>query len=291
MARYLDPKNDVPFLRIFGRNPDLLISFLNALIPFEEGRVIKTVEYFPIESIKSFPLDRYSTITVRCKDNFDRQFIVAIQIFFHNMFTGQIRFNSSGVSIVQLDNRDYTPPYPLYLLMILNDILPQIEDANFYHHYLTVNMKNSNDAVKGIELVLIELPKFKPETFSNRKMATLWLRFLREVHEGVIDVDAELLENENICKAIDLCVEYTFSHAEMYAYENCWDNVRTQVANAIEFSEKGKMEEKMEGEMKERIEVIINSQKAGLPIDLIATITKLTPEEVIEILTKKNQNL
>jgi hypothetical protein len=37
-------------------------------------------------------------------------------------------------------------------------------------------------------------------------------------------------------------VEYTFSHAEMDAYERCWDNVRTDVANAIEFSENGKAE-------------------------------------------------
>jgi hypothetical protein len=28
MARYLDPKNDLPFKRIFGEHPDLLKSFL-----------------------------------------------------------------------------------------------------------------------------------------------------------------------------------------------------------------------------------------------------------------------
>ncbi|MDR3188055.1 MAG: Rpn family recombination-promoting nuclease/putative transposase, partial [Prevotellaceae bacterium] len=33
MARYLDPKNDLTFKRIFGEHPDLLISFLNALMP------------------------------------------------------------------------------------------------------------------------------------------------------------------------------------------------------------------------------------------------------------------
>ncbi|MDR2809813.1 MAG: Rpn family recombination-promoting nuclease/putative transposase, partial [Tannerellaceae bacterium] len=33
MAHYLDPKNDLVFKRIFGEHPDLLISFLNALMP------------------------------------------------------------------------------------------------------------------------------------------------------------------------------------------------------------------------------------------------------------------
>jgi hypothetical protein len=38
MAHYLDPKNDFIFKRIFGEHPDLLISFLNALMPLEPGK-------------------------------------------------------------------------------------------------------------------------------------------------------------------------------------------------------------------------------------------------------------
>ncbi|MDR1097863.1 MAG: Rpn family recombination-promoting nuclease/putative transposase, partial [Tannerella sp.] len=38
MARYLDPKNDLPFKRIFGEHRDLLKSFLNALMPLEEDQ-------------------------------------------------------------------------------------------------------------------------------------------------------------------------------------------------------------------------------------------------------------
>jgi hypothetical protein len=45
MARYLDPKNDLVFKRIFGEHEDLLLSFLNALMPLEKGRVIKSLTY------------------------------------------------------------------------------------------------------------------------------------------------------------------------------------------------------------------------------------------------------
>ena len=44
MPRYLDPKNDFTFKRIFGEHPDLLISFLNALMPLEENQLIESVE-------------------------------------------------------------------------------------------------------------------------------------------------------------------------------------------------------------------------------------------------------
>jgi hypothetical protein len=40
MARYLDPKNDVVFKKIFGQNPHLLMSFLNSQLRFEDGAFI-----------------------------------------------------------------------------------------------------------------------------------------------------------------------------------------------------------------------------------------------------------
>ena len=32
--RYLDPKADLTFKKVFGEHPDLVISLLNALLPF-----------------------------------------------------------------------------------------------------------------------------------------------------------------------------------------------------------------------------------------------------------------
>ena len=34
-TRYLDPKSDLTFKKVFGEHPDLVISFLNALLPFK----------------------------------------------------------------------------------------------------------------------------------------------------------------------------------------------------------------------------------------------------------------
>ena len=33
--RYLDPKADLTFKKVFGEHPDLVISLLNALLPLE----------------------------------------------------------------------------------------------------------------------------------------------------------------------------------------------------------------------------------------------------------------
>ena len=51
MARYLDPKNDLTFKRIFGEHPDLLVGFLNAMMPLAADRQIAEVEYLPAEQV------------------------------------------------------------------------------------------------------------------------------------------------------------------------------------------------------------------------------------------------
>ena len=37
MAKYLDPKADLTFKKVFGEHADLLKSFLNALLPLKTG--------------------------------------------------------------------------------------------------------------------------------------------------------------------------------------------------------------------------------------------------------------
>ena len=43
--RYLDPKADLTFKKVFGEHPDLVISLLNALLPFKtKEEEIESVE-------------------------------------------------------------------------------------------------------------------------------------------------------------------------------------------------------------------------------------------------------
>ncbi len=57
--KYLDPKSDLTFKRVFGRHPHLLISFLNALLPLEEGRIVQSIEYLPAELAPETPLQKH----------------------------------------------------------------------------------------------------------------------------------------------------------------------------------------------------------------------------------------
>ena len=308
MARYLDPKNDLTFKRIFGEHPHLLINFLNAIMPFEKGRYIEEIQYLPTELVPENPSKKDSIVDVRCKDNYQRQFIIEMQVFWQEAFYNRIIFNAGKAYVKQLDKKeDYNLLQPVYTLAILNENFDH-KTENFYHYFQIVNRENTEEVIPGLEFVLVELPKFCPQSWEHRKLAALWLRFLSEVDENMKSLPSELQENEFIRQAAELCEESAFTPEQLAVYDRYWDSVRIEktIRNAslregeeigIEIGMKKGEEigikkgeviglEKGEsiGEIKKTKKVVINSHHNGISVDMIATITNLTVEQVKEIL-------
>jgi predicted transposase/invertase (TIGR01784 family) len=300
MPRYLDPKNDLPFKRVFGEHPDLLKSFLNALMPLTEEQQIESLEYLPTEQVPDNPVKKNSIVDVRCRDKQGRQFIVEMQMLWTPSFAKRLLYYASKTYVRQLDRTEnYSELSPVYALAILNDIFDK-ETPECYHHYQLFNRLNMDDAIRGIELVMVELPKFRPESFAHRRMAELWLRFLREVEEDATDISADLREDADICRAIDLCEEGAFTEAELSAYEDFWDVVRTEktlLADGISEGEakgeaKGRAEGLAEGEAKGRAEglaegltgVVLNGKRSGFSLAQLQGLTGLSEEKILEIL-------
>ncbi|MDR0575497.1 MAG: Rpn family recombination-promoting nuclease/putative transposase [Tannerella sp.] len=287
MKRYLDPKNDYVFKCVFGKHPDLLLSFLNALMPFEPDRRIESLEYIPNEMVPENPAKKHSVVDVRCKDNYGRHFIVEMQMDWSDAFPSRMLFNASKAYVQQLKRKEYYDELqPVYALGILNENYDR-KTEEFYHRYQFVNRKHPDDVIKGMEVILIELPKFRIESWVDRKMSVLWLRFLREVREGV-EISADLLENEIIRQALDICEESAFTDEELAIYDKYWDDIRTQKTLLREREAKGRAEGKEEGREEGREEsltnVVRNSKLNGLSLEQIQAITGLAEDRILEIL-------
>lgn len=90
--------------------------------------------------------------------------------------------------------------------------------------------------IDGLQLVFIELPKFQPQSFSDKKMQVLWLRFLTEINEHTMEAPDELLENPEVRQALKIVEVAAYSPGEMRAYDKFWDAVST--ARTLEYARK-----------------------------------------------------
>jgi predicted transposase/invertase (TIGR01784 family) len=92
--KYLDPKNDVIFKKIFGQHPNILRSFLNSMLPLPERQEIVELEYLSSEMIPETYLEKFTSVDVRCKDKTGRQFLVEMQMNWTTAFKQRVLFNA-----------------------------------------------------------------------------------------------------------------------------------------------------------------------------------------------------
>ena len=223
MAKYLDPKADVTFKKVFGEHKNLIISFLNALLPLDEGKRIESIEYLPSELVPRTPIDKDTSVDVRCEETGGRKFIVEMQMNWRASFRRRVLFNASKAYVTQLPKGgEYKLLQPVYSLNLVNDTFePDMEE--YYHYYRLVHYLHSDKVLEGLHLVFVELPKFKARNLVEKKMSVLWLRFLTEIGEETKEAPRDLVDNPQVNQALGILEESAYSAAEMYAYDRFWD--------------------------------------------------------------------
>jgi predicted transposase/invertase (TIGR01784 family) len=223
-------------------------------------------------------------VDVKCTDQYGRVFIVEMQMQWSENFSKRLLFGASKAYVEQLDKgEDYGSLCPVYGVGILNDTFDK-ESDDWFHHYRTVNIQKTERVLEGLELVFIELPKFKPQTWVQRKMGVLWLRFLREINEKTQDVDAAFLEQPDLSKALELSQESSYTKGELAAYDKYWDALSVEKTFKVDSFNAGIKEGIQEGiekgREKEKKEIAKSCISHGLDDATISGITGLSKDEV-----------
>ena len=250
--KYCDPRYDVTFKKVFAQHKELMVSFLNALLPLVGDRQIEAIEYLTPEMIPEVPNVKFSVVDVQCTDKAGRKFLVEMQMVWSDEFQSRVLFNASKAYVSQLEKgKGYKLLQPVYSLNIVNDIFETDLPADeYYHYYQLVHERHSEKVIKGLHIAFVELPKFKPRSATEKQMLNLWLRFLTEINEGTKEVPKELLDNPLTLKAVKLMEESGMSDRERYMYEKNLDNVRIEQALMRESKEKGLAEGERIGRVK-----------------------------------------
>ena len=142
----------------------------------------------------------------------------------------------------------------------------------FIHNYKIVHDKDSKKVINGLHFTFIELPKFKPQSMLEKRMAVLWLRFLTEINASTDQVPEELTENPEINKALAELKVTAFTDAELRAYDKALDNIRVERTLLNDRYKKG---------LEKGIEKVAKMMLLGkLPDDQIISYTGLTQEQI-----------
>lgn len=261
------------------------MSLLNALLPLAEDAPITSIEYETPEMIPERYGGKNSVVDVRCRDARGRRFLVEMQMNWDEEFKKRVIMNASKAVMKQVGKAElFTLIQPVFSLNLLNDKMEGEAGDEFYHDYAILNVDHPECSLDYLRFVFVELPKFKPRNVLEKKMAVLWLRFLTEINEDTDEVPAELLENEDISKALSIVEKSAMTESQLYNYERFWDAVNRERVLTEGRYEKGRLEGRQEGRQEgrreEKEEIARNLKGMNLPIADIAKATGLTSEEI-----------
>ena len=297
--RYLDPKADLTFKKVFGEHPDLVISLLNALLPLKKGEEIQSVEYLTPFHAPDNLFFNENVVNVKCTNNNGSHFFVQIQTFWAPSFSLHVKPNSSKAYISKLGKRiGMNYQEPVFSLNLVREIVDADVD-NYYHFYDIVQDDLTERIIDNFHLVFVELPKFTPHTMGEKRMQVLWLRYLTEIDGYMETVPQELLDIPEINKAMEVVEESAYTPEQLLGYDKFWDIIRTENtlynSGVRQGMEKGRLEGREEGRL-EGMELGVqkgrkeglrqtarNLKSMGLGIADIQKATGLSEEEICNL--------
>jgi predicted transposase/invertase (TIGR01784 family) len=218
---FINPKIDFAFKKIFGSegSKDILISFLNALI-YEEQPVIEDLEILnpylapKIRGVKNTYLDIKAKIT-DAETGEQRTVIIEMQVLNVEGFEKRILYNAAKSYSTQLmAGQGYNLLNPVIALTI-TDFVMFSELSNVTSKFVLKEKDFLIDyPIYDIELIFVELPKFKKQLLDLETIVDKWLYFLSNAR-SLPDVPAVMNDIPEIKKAFYIANQANLTSDEL----------------------------------------------------------------------------
>ena len=181
-AIYLNPLTDFGFKKLFGEEPnkDLLISFLNTLLP--EKHQVSELSYTKNEYQGISASDRRVIFDLNCKSPSGERFIVELQRVKQIYFKDRSLFYSTFAIQEQAKRGDWNYQLAaIYTIGILDFLVDDQENDVLYHAQLKDQFNRL--LYDKLNFIYLVLPRFKLQQHELVSLQDKWLFAFKHLHE------------------------------------------------------------------------------------------------------------
>jgi len=294
---FINPKIDFAFKKIFGSedSKDILISFLNSLI-YEEKNIIQDLEILnpylapKIRGVK----DTYLDIKAKIKDaeiGEYRTVIIEMQVLNIEGFEKRILYNAAKSYSTQLTSgQSYNLLNPVIALTI-TDFVMFSELSNVSSRFVLKEKDFLIDyPIYDIELIFVELPKFKKQLSDLETIVDKWLYFLVNAR-SLTDVPAVMDNIPEIKKAFYIANQANLNLDELEDQEKSEIFIQDQRGAITKALKEGREEGREEGLEQGAKQKMIDIARKMLDLMDDRQICEVTGLSLAELETVKMSNL
>ena len=280
MQRYINPYTDFGFKKLFGEeaNKDLLIDFLNALLP--KKHKVKTLDFLNPEILGVQPIDRRSVFDVLCEAKSGEKFILEMQKAKQAYFKDRSFYYLSQL-IRQQGQKGEEWNFELnavYFIGILDFIYEPNEPDKVLIRKVSPKDQFGNVFYDKAEMIYIQMPVFDKTESELESREDKWLFFLKNLPS--LDAIPAILKEKVFKKAFHTAELASMSEKDLVRYEHdqkiLWDNYAVWKTARDEGREEGREE----GKTHKAMDIALNMKNEGFNSAMIAKITGLSSEEI-----------
>jgi predicted transposase/invertase (TIGR01784 family) len=290
LSKFLDPKNDVSFKKIFGseKNKDILIHFINDILELEGSDKIKQVEFLSPIQDPEIASKKQSIVDVLCSDENGVQIIVEMQVAPTKGFEKRAQYYASKAYSRQLnsgqeDDGKYYNLKEVVFIAIADCVIFQ-DKKGYKSDHIILDKKTYEHDLQDFSFTFIELPKFKKDNIDDLKnIVEKWIYFFKNA-KSTSEEDLKRIIGSDLVieKAYDALNQFNWSESELIAYEEEVKRIRDNIAIMDYQFDKG-----MEKGIEKGIEqTAINMLRQNLDQSLISSVTGLSKDEILQLKSK-----
>lgn len=285
LMKFVDPKNDVAFKKIFGdeNKKDILISFLNNLLEFAGTQkeivdiTIKNPYQVPkLEGLKETILD------IKAVDKRNIHYIIEMQVFHTGAFEKRVLYYVSKAYYQQLDKAEDYPKLNQVIFLGFLDFVLFKDNPHYGTRHLVLEEKTNNHYFKDFELNFVELPKFEKSLEELSDVKEKWIYFVKNAGNMTV-VPKELEEPTEIREAFEIANRISWTKDELDAYDSRGILIQDERGRVEHAREEGEQIGVKKGVKQGIKQVADQMKKEGLDIDIIIKTTGLSKEEIKEL--------
>ena len=215
--RFVDPKNDVAFKKIFGdeNHKEILISFLNAVLDLKGTQEIADIAILNPYQAPRLEMLKYTLLDLQVTDKRGVTFIVEMQVEEIEGYKKRFQYYAAKAYAGQIERgEEYLKLNQVIFIGILN--FTAFESKHYLSRHLLLNLETKDQDLGDIEFNFIELPKFKKQAQELTTLLDKWIYFIK--HADRLDVLPENINSPALQSAYDMAERFRWSKEELEIY-------------------------------------------------------------------------
>jgi predicted transposase/invertase (TIGR01784 family) len=296
IGKFLDPKNDVAFKKIFGteKNKDILIHFLNDILTFKGEYPIREVTFLKTIQDPEIAAKKTSIVDVLCKDEKGSSYIVEMQVAKVKGFEKRAQYYASKAYSSQANVGDEYQNLKEIIFLAIADYTMFPNKKSYKSEHVILDKKSYEHDLKDFSFTFIELPKFTKSAHELGNIQEKWCYFFKHAEETSREDLKKVIGNDEVIeRAYSELDRFSWNEEELLTYEQSEKYRKDYISSLAQKFDEGEAKGRAEGEAKGRAEGraegIINTArnllKQGIAVAIIESATGLSEEEIKSLIS------